>query len=120
VMLEIRCCGKKGFLGHQAAVVGAKRQERNYARPLDGARQCSLVAGAVARLTAGVNLEPVGKISPQPAHVLVVDVLYLVNAKGADLTSGNVTASWPAARSTTWSAAWSKGGSCHLLIVSSI
>ena len=115
-MLEIRCCGKKGFLGHQAAVVGAEGQERNDARPLNGSRKGPLMPGAVARLAAGINLEPVGEISPQPAHVLVVDILNLVHAEGADLSPGNVTASWPSA----WSSAWSKGGSCHLLNVSSI
>ena len=73
--------------------------------------------GAVARLAAGVDLEPVGKVSSQPSHVLIVDVLDLIHAEGAHLPPGNVAASWPATRST----AWSKGGSAgHLLIVSLI
>ena len=97
VMLEIRCWGKKGFLGHNTAMVGAEGQQGDDARPLDGPRQCPLVPGAVTSLAARVYLKPVGEVSPQATHVLIVNVMYLVHAKGAYLSPGNITAPGPAA-----------------------
>ena len=50
--------------------------------------QLSLMAGAGAGDTAGHNLGPVGEESPQLRHVLVINMVGLVHAEGADLPAG--------------------------------
>ena len=67
-------------------VVRAEGDEREYARALDCARQGALVLRAHAGLAARLHLVSVGDEAPQPAHVLVVDVLHLVHAEGANLS----------------------------------
>ena len=54
-------------------------------------------------LPTWVYFEPVGDVSPEPAHVFVVNVLYLLDTKGADLPSGNEATSWPvSAKFSSW------------------
>ena len=66
-------------------VVRAEGDERQYARALDCPRQRTLVLRAHTRFATSFHLVTVRNEPPQPAHILIVDVLHLVHAKGANL-----------------------------------
>ena len=72
-------------------VVRAEGDEREYARALDRPGKHPLVLRAHARLAPSFHLVSVRGEAPQLAHILVVDVLDLVHAEGADFAPRIVT-----------------------------
>src|SRR5713226_10283178 len=66
-------------------LLGCLGQERDRARPPDGAGELALVPRAAAGDAARGDLAALGHEVLQPAHVLVVDELHLVHAELADL-----------------------------------
>ena len=72
-------------------MVRAEGDEREYARALDRPRQRPLVLRAHTCLAPSFHLVAVRDEAPQPAHILVVDMLHLIDAEGANFAPGIVT-----------------------------
>jgi hypothetical protein len=75
--------------------------------PLESHGQHALVAGAGAGLAAGVDLAAVRNVTPELRWFFVVNVLDLVDAKGADASSTKAAAATPAR--SLWSCPWLRG-----------
>ena len=84
-------------------MVGADRDQRNVSRALHGGGKAPLVLGADTCLTPGLDLESVGNVTPKSVDVLVVDIVDVVDAKGAHLAAPEVAG--PAAPAPTTSTA---------------
>jgi len=63
-------------------------QERHEPCPLQRDGQATLMVGARPGLAARLDLRAVGQVPPETAHVLVVDVIDLVDAELADAAPG--------------------------------
>src|SRR5712692_1772524 len=66
-------------------LLGCLGQERDRARPPDGAGELALVPRAAAGDAARGDLAALGHEVLEPTHVLVVDELHLIHAELADL-----------------------------------
>lgn len=99
---EAPLCGVTAT-GH--LVVGAKRNEREYASALDSSRKSALVLRADAGLAPRLHLVAIRNEAPKPGYILVVDVLHLIYAEGADfpprIVSRSAAPALEAALSTT-------------------
>src|SRR5581483_7857893 len=76
----------------RADVVGSVGQERQVPGALHGDGEAALVAGAGAGLPPGLDLAAVRDEAAELERVLVVDVLDLVDAEGADLAAASEAA----------------------------
>src|SRR5690606_32673013 len=77
----------RGTRGTQAPLlpsVGGVGQQGHLPGPLDGPGQLALVPGAVARNAPRQDLGPLRQVPAQAAGLLVVDVIDLVHAEGAN------------------------------------
>ena len=78
---------------HAAVVISHKGHQRQMPRSLDGYPQDPLVPGADSGPAARLDFGPVGDVPAQLLHVLIIDVLDVVHAKGAYPPAWGVTAS---------------------------
>jgi len=96
--------GRRRSPGHRARlrrhepphVVRGVRQHRHEPSPLQRGGQHALVLRAGAALAARIDLAAVADVSTDPADVLVVDLLDLVDAERADLAPGSTETGRPA------------------------
>ena len=104
--------------------VGHERNQCDVAGPLNRKSQSSLMLGTDPGTEPGFYLRSIGNEPAYPVHVLVVDVFDVVDAEGAYLPSGSISATGASAtgppagpsagttraagtaRSTTRSAEW--------------
>src|SRR5438105_838997 len=84
--------------------IGEKRHE---ARTLQRDREASLMMGACAGLAPRLDFRPIGQIPPQAAHILVVNMLHLVDAELTDPPPWRVAATTAAALGrAAWPLSW--------------
>ncbi|SRR6266540_545441 len=76
-------------------------EERHEACPFEGDGETTLMMGARPGLPAGLDLRAVRQVPAQATHVLVVDVLHLVDAKLANAPPRRIAAAAAAARRPT-------------------
>src|SRR5690606_38927580 len=72
--------------------VGHVRQQGDLPRPLDGRLQGALMLGARTRDAPRLNLAALGNERRQGLHVLVVDVVDLLDAEAADAAAAEESA----------------------------
>lgn len=75
--------------GLRVSAVLREGQERHLARPLDRDRQLPLVPGAIPGNAARQNLGSFRKEATKSPHFLIVDRVYLINAKRAYLSASS-------------------------------
>ena len=85
-------------------MVGDEGDQRNVPGPLNGGAERPLVLGAHAGAAAGLDLGPVGNEPPDPVDFLVIDVLDVLDAEGADPAAGREPPAGPPARPSSRSA----------------
>src|SRR5215469_5855047 len=88
------CCSKVmvySWIRPRRSALGVRRewQQGDRAGPLQRGGQRPLVLGAGARDPARQDLAPLGEEPPQPADLLVVDVVDALDTEGADLAAGS-------------------------------
>jgi hypothetical protein len=57
------------------------------ARPFNGLGQLALMLGAGTRHAAGKDLAALGQKAAQTSYIFVIDIFYLIHAKGAYLSA---------------------------------
>lgn len=74
------------------------------ASALDSYAQATLVASARSGFAARLDLAALGQVAAQSRHVLIVDLLDVIDAEGANLAAGYVAVATPArtAGGATW------------------
>ena len=85
-------------------MVGDEGDQRNVPGPLNGGAERPLVFSAHAGAAAGLDLGPVGNEPPDPVDFLVIDVLDVLDAEGADPAAGSEPPAGPPARPPSRSA----------------
>ena len=79
------------------AMVLAEGQQSHQPGPFDGCGETSLMLGAYARFAPSLHLVPVRDVPSDLVDLFVVNIFYVVNAKGTQFPSGVIPgpATWP-------------------------